>query len=151
MKLLDRVATIPWLRTSLSIFYAGSSISELENLVERIHLEGIHLFLFMGTPGNLPCAEIAACCALAALLSPRQGFQPSCEQNQKCFRLGHGRFPEVPFTAFAFLNMIIGIVVNVLEAEHARERIAQAEAAGEPTLSDLRQEIRELKQMIRQR
>lgn len=55
------------------------------------------------------------------------------------------------FTAFAFLNMIIGIVVNVLEAEHARERSAQAEAAGEPTLSDLRQEIRELKQMIRQR
>jgi voltage-gated sodium channel len=54
------------------------------------------------------------------------------------------------FTAFAFLNMIIGIVVNVLEAEHARERSAQAAAAGEPTLENLQQEIRELKQMIQQ-
>ena len=55
------------------------------------------------------------------------------------------------FTAFAFLNMIIGIVVNVLEAEHARERSAQAAAAGDPTIQDLQQEIRELKQLIQQR
>ena len=55
------------------------------------------------------------------------------------------------FTAFAFLNMIIGIVVNVLETEHARERSAQAAAAGVPTLGELQQEIRELKQMMQQR
>lgn len=54
------------------------------------------------------------------------------------------------FTAFAFLNMIIGIVVNVLETEHARERTAQAAAAGDPTLRDLQQEIRELKRLMQQ-
>lgn len=54
------------------------------------------------------------------------------------------------FTAFAFLNMIIGIVVNVLETEHARERSALAAAAGEPTLEDLQQEIRELKEIMQQ-
>lgn len=52
------------------------------------------------------------------------------------------------FTAFAFLNMIIGIVVNVLEEEHALERAEEAEASGEPTLTELRDEIRELKQLI---
>ena len=52
------------------------------------------------------------------------------------------------FTAFAFLNMIIGIVVNVIEEEHQRERHAQAEASGDPTLRDLQNQIAELKQMI---
>ncbi|MEO0443085.1 MAG: ion transporter [Pseudomonadota bacterium] len=47
-------------------------------------------------------------------------------------------------TAFAFLNMIIGIVVNVLEQEH-RE---QNRLDGEPTLQELRDEIRALKVLI---
>lgn len=52
------------------------------------------------------------------------------------------------FTAFAFLNMIIGIVVNVLEEEHALERAEAAEANGEPSLGELRDEILALKQEI---
>lgn len=48
------------------------------------------------------------------------------------------------FTAFAFLNMIIGIVVNVLEEEH-RE---QSRLDGEPTLEDVHAELKELKQML---
>lgn len=52
------------------------------------------------------------------------------------------------FTAFAFLNMVIGIVVNVLEEEHQREREEEAEAAGEPTLIDLQNQIAELKALI---
>ncbi len=54
------------------------------------------------------------------------------------------------FTAFAFLNMIIGIVVNVLEEEHRRVANEEAEAAGEPTLKDLQLEIQELKSLLRQ-
>ncbi|NOX49641.1 MAG: ion transporter [Gammaproteobacteria bacterium] len=48
-------------------------------------------------------------------------------------------------TAFAFLNMVIGIVVNVLEEEH------QKELEGDPdhvSLHDIREELRELKLMI---
>jgi len=55
------------------------------------------------------------------------------------------------FTAFAFLNMIIGIVVNVLEEEHQRERDKKAEESGEPSLKDLQQQLLELKQMIAKR
>lgn len=55
------------------------------------------------------------------------------------------------FTAFAFLNMIIGIVVNVLEEEHQLVAKQEAEAAGEPTLKDLHAEILELKALIKQR
>jgi voltage-gated sodium channel len=51
-------------------------------------------------------------------------------------------------TAFAFLNMVIGIVVNVLEDEHARERAEQDEVDGKATLEDLQAEIRELKALI---
>ena len=51
-------------------------------------------------------------------------------------------------TAFAFLNMVIGIVVNVLEDEHARERAEQEEAEGKTTIEDLQAEIQELKQLI---
>lgn len=47
------------------------------------------------------------------------------------------------FTAFAFLNMVIGIVVNVMEEEHARERSKK-----EPSMTELQDEIRELKTMI---
>jgi len=50
-------------------------------------------------------------------------------------------------SAFAFLNMIIGIVVNVLEEEHQRE----AEAAGEPTLQDLQTEIQRLSVLVEER
>lgn len=51
-------------------------------------------------------------------------------------------------SAFAFLNMIIGIVVSTLEEEYQREANAAAEAAGEPTLSELRDEIRELRALL---
>lgn len=51
-------------------------------------------------------------------------------------------------SAFAFLNMIIGIVVNTLEAEFQREAEEAAEEAGEPTLRELRDEIRELRVLL---
>ncbi|MYM62520.1 ion transporter [Pseudomaricurvus sp. HS19] len=54
------------------------------------------------------------------------------------------------FTAFAFLNMIIGIVVNVMEEEHQQAAKAEAEAAGEPSLRDLQEEIRALRLAIMQ-
>jgi voltage-gated sodium channel len=51
------------------------------------------------------------------------------------------------FTAFAFLNMVIGIVVNVMEEEN---RKAYAEAhQDDPTLSDVMAELRDLKQRIK--
>ncbi len=54
-------------------------------------------------------------------------------------------------SAFAFLNMIIGIVVNVLEEEHQRQAKEEARLAGEPTLKELQEEIRELKGLLRDR
>ena len=54
-------------------------------------------------------------------------------------------------SAFAFLNMIIGIVVNVLEEEHQRQAKEDAAAAGEPTLADLQEEIRRLGELVQQR
>lgn len=48
------------------------------------------------------------------------------------------------FTAFAFLNMVIGIVVSVMEEEHAN-----AKAEKEPTNSELKQELEELKALVR--
>jgi voltage-gated sodium channel len=50
------------------------------------------------------------------------------------------------FTAFAFLNMVIGIVVNVMEEEHAKARAEEHE--NEPTIQDLHNEIQDLKQII---
>lgn len=47
------------------------------------------------------------------------------------------------FTAFAFLNMVIGIVVNVMEEEHNSIR-----KKTEPSMTDLQNEIRELKELI---
>ena len=44
--------------------------------------------------------------------------------------------------------MVIGIVVNVMEDEHAKARALEHE--GEPTLADLKSEIRELKVMIQE-
>ncbi|MCL9780226.1 ion transporter [Vibrio sp. S4M6] len=52
------------------------------------------------------------------------------------------------FTAFAFLNMVIGIVVNVLEQEHASAKQEQAKIDNEPTLSDLKQELAEIKAIL---
>lgn len=49
-------------------------------------------------------------------------------------------------TAFAFLNMVIGIVVSVMEKEHAE----QEHERGEPSRSELRDEIAELKEMVRE-
>lgn len=51
-------------------------------------------------------------------------------------------------TAFAFLNMVIGIVVNVLEDEHAQERAAQDKAEGKVTPEDLLIEIRALRDEV---
>lgn len=51
-------------------------------------------------------------------------------------------------SAFAFLNMIIGIVVNVLEEEHQREAREEALESGEPTLFELRDEIRSLRALL---
>lgn len=50
------------------------------------------------------------------------------------------------FTAFAFLNMVIGIVVNVMEEEHAKAR--EEKTKSDPTMTDLQEEIRELKQLV---
>jgi len=51
------------------------------------------------------------------------------------------------FTAFAFLNMVIGIVVNVMEEEN---RKAYAEAhQDDPTLQDVMTELRDIKQQIK--
>lgn len=47
------------------------------------------------------------------------------------------------FTAFAFLNMVIGIVVNVMEEEH---RSAREEK--EPTLTELQNELKEIKSLL---
>jgi voltage-gated sodium channel len=50
------------------------------------------------------------------------------------------------FTAFAFLNMVIGVVVNVLNEEH--EKVINKNKIPQPTNSELQQEIRELKKLI---
>ena len=52
------------------------------------------------------------------------------------------------FTAFAFLNMVIGIVVNVMEQEHAKARQAEHDNEPEPTMYDLQEQITELKMLL---
>lgn len=52
------------------------------------------------------------------------------------------------FTAFAFLNMVIGIVVNVLEDERALMKAEESEDAGEPTLADLQKQLDEMKVLL---
>ena len=47
------------------------------------------------------------------------------------------------FTAFAFLNMVIGIVVNVMEEEHTLQR-----QQNEPSMQELMNEITALKAML---
>jgi voltage-gated sodium channel len=44
--------------------------------------------------------------------------------------------------------MVIGIVVNVLEDEHAKERAEQDEEDGNASLNELRDELQELKAMV---
>ena len=51
-------------------------------------------------------------------------------------------------TAFAFLNMVIGIVVSVVEEEH--QRIKQ-QTNPEPTMQDLQDQIAELKLLLMER
>lgn len=51
-------------------------------------------------------------------------------------------------TTFAFLNMVIGIVVNVMENEHAQEEKEKAIAEGQLTIEDLSKQIDELKKII---
>ena len=50
-------------------------------------------------------------------------------------------------TTFAFLNMVIGIVVNVMEDENKQE----AQKHGEPSMADLAAQIDELKKLLEQR
>jgi voltage-gated sodium channel len=52
------------------------------------------------------------------------------------------------FTAFAFLNMVIGIVVNVMNAENERLLKIEAEEAHEPTLRDLHQKLERLERLL---
>lgn len=56
-------------------------------------------------------------------------------------------------TAFAFLNMVIGIVINVMDKESRKVELSEQNASQrtedkEPSITDLQQEIRELKQLI---
>lgn len=52
------------------------------------------------------------------------------------------------FTAFAFLNMVIGIVVNVMEEEHAKIRKEESERNHEPTLVDVMRKLSELETTV---
>jgi len=52
------------------------------------------------------------------------------------------------FTAFAFLNMVIGIVVNVLEQERQLEADQLKQDDGEPTMKELQQELAEIKALL---
>jgi voltage-gated sodium channel len=52
------------------------------------------------------------------------------------------------FTAFAFLNMVIGIVVNVLEQERKIEADLLNEGSEEPTMEDLQRELSEIKALL---
>tara|TARA_R110001583_G_scaffold51161_10_gene159765 strand:- start:814 stop:1662 length:849 start_codon:yes stop_codon:yes gene_type:complete len=52
------------------------------------------------------------------------------------------------FTAFAFLNMVIGIVVNVLEQERQIEADLLNNVSEEPTMQELKQELSEIKALL---
>lgn len=52
------------------------------------------------------------------------------------------------FTAFAFLNMVIGIVVNVMNEEHSKALKQKMLLEDEPTIEDLHREILALKAMM---
>lgn len=52
------------------------------------------------------------------------------------------------FTAFAFLNMVIGIVVGVMEQENAAARREAAAENNEPTLNDVMAELKSLRDTV---
>lgn len=52
------------------------------------------------------------------------------------------------FTAFAFLNMVIGIVVNVMEQENTKARVEALEEEGEPSLKEISEQISKLQLQI---
>ncbi|MEG3767539.1 ion transporter [Alteromonas sp. 14N.309.X.WAT.G.H12] len=54
------------------------------------------------------------------------------------------------FTAFAFLNMVIGIVVGVMEQENAAARKEAAAENNEPTLDDIMMELKALRHTVEQ-
>lgn len=51
-------------------------------------------------------------------------------------------------SAFAFLNMVIGIVVNVMEQENEKARAEAMEERGEPTIVDLSQQLTQIQQQL---
>ena len=53
------------------------------------------------------------------------------------------------FTAFAFLNMVIGIVVSVLEDERAKENKIQEQDSGVVSLDTLHQQIMEIQELLK--
>lgn len=53
-------------------------------------------------------------------------------------------------SAFAFLNMVIGIVVNVMEQENANARKELEIESGEPTLTDLANQMSQIQAQINQ-
>lgn len=55
------------------------------------------------------------------------------------------------FTAFAFLNMVIGIVVNVLEQERQLEADLESDKENQPSMADLQQELAEIKALLKQK
>lgn len=52
------------------------------------------------------------------------------------------------FTAFAFLNMVIGIVVSVLEKENAAHNLAAHEAEQDSQLDQIQKELNEIKALL---
>jgi len=54
-------------------------------------------------------------------------------------------------TAFAFLNMVIGIVVNVMNAENERILKLEAEERNEPTIADLKAELEQIRALLEKR
>lgn len=54
------------------------------------------------------------------------------------------------FTAFAFLNMVIGIVVGVMEQENANARAEACAEDGEPSLKQISKQISELQLALQQ-
>lgn len=53
-------------------------------------------------------------------------------------------------SAFAFLNMVIGIVVNVMEQEHAAARAAAEPDSNAPSLADIQQQLHHMQQTLEQ-
>ena len=53
------------------------------------------------------------------------------------------------FTAFAFLNMVIGIVVNVLEQERQLEADIENKVSEQPILLELKEELAEIKALLK--